>query len=361
MPDSSTSNCSSGVRMQSDLQAIRMHNALLPGVSRTFALTIPQLPDSLQLAVTNAYLLCRIADTIEDDAHLPLGDKQAFHRQFIELVAGRPDEHAFSRELSAALSDQTPASEARLIAQLPVVMDVNRSLSSPQREALQRCISVMCGGMPDFQQQTSIAGLDSMSELNQYCYVVAGVVGEMLTELFCDYSPEIDQHRDIMMPLSRSFGQGLQMTNILKDFWEDRLRKACWLPRDVFRRHGLDLGSPHSEHFVTAFSKGIHELIGVAHQCLRDAMQYVKLIPSDETGIRRFCLWAIGMAVLTLQNIRKRPGYARGEQIKISRRAVRMTMGMSNVLSRSNRALSMLFRLAASGLPKQPSMLQTSP
>ncbi len=347
--------------MQSVQQAIRKHNDLLPGVSRTFALTIPQLPDSLQLAVTNAYLLCRIADTIEDDAELPINDKQDFHRQFIQLVGGQPDVKPFTRSLSAALSGQTPASEIDLVAQLPVVMEVNRSLSCNQQQALHRCIEVMCGGMPDFQQQTSIAGLDSMSELNQYCYVVAGVVGEMLTELFCDYSAKIDQHREIMMPLSRSFGQGLQMTNILKDFWEDRLRKACWLPKDVFRRHGLDLGSPHSEHFVSAFSKGIHELIGVAHQCLKDAMQYVKLIPSDETGIRRFCLWAIGMAVLTLQNIHKRPGYARGEQVKISRRAVRLTMGMSNVLSRSNHALSMMFRLAASGLPKQPSMLQTSP
>ena len=40
----------------------------LPGVSRTFALTIPELPGDLRRVVTNAYLLCRIADTIEDDA-----------------------------------------------------------------------------------------------------------------------------------------------------------------------------------------------------------------------------------------------------------------------------------------------------
>ena len=39
---------------------------ILPHVSRTFALTIPQLPADLRTAVTCAYLLCRIADTIED-------------------------------------------------------------------------------------------------------------------------------------------------------------------------------------------------------------------------------------------------------------------------------------------------------
>ena len=40
----------------------------LQGVSRTFALTIPQLPHQLRLPVGNAYLLCRITDTIEDEA-----------------------------------------------------------------------------------------------------------------------------------------------------------------------------------------------------------------------------------------------------------------------------------------------------
>ena len=40
---------------------------ILQYVSRTFALTIPQLPAELRRVVSNAYLLCRIADTVEDD------------------------------------------------------------------------------------------------------------------------------------------------------------------------------------------------------------------------------------------------------------------------------------------------------
>ena len=40
---------------------------MLKRVSRTFALTIPQLPSTLCKVVSNAYLLCRIVDTIEDD------------------------------------------------------------------------------------------------------------------------------------------------------------------------------------------------------------------------------------------------------------------------------------------------------
>ena len=45
--------------------SIAEQNKHLEGVSRTFALTIPCLPEDLRDWVGNAYLLCRIADTIE--------------------------------------------------------------------------------------------------------------------------------------------------------------------------------------------------------------------------------------------------------------------------------------------------------
>ena len=90
-------------------------------------------------------------------------------------------------------------------------------------------------------------------------------------------------------------------------------------------------------------------------------MLYVKTVPRNETGIRRFCLWAIGLAVLTLQNIRKKPGYLNGDQVKVSRRAVSMTVLLSNVLSRSNRALSLIFRLASSGLSENKQVIKSRP
>src|SRR6201986_1042514 len=99
----------------------------------------------------------------------------------------------------------------------------------------------MAGGMHQFQQTASLRGVPRLSDLDDYCYYVAGVVGQMLTELFCGYSAQIGQHRAEMHELDVSFAQGLQMTNILKDVWEDRARGACWLPQEVFSRHGVDL------------------------------------------------------------------------------------------------------------------------
>ncbi|MGH8477950.1 MAG: phytoene synthase, partial [Methylococcales bacterium] len=46
------------------LSDLDMQSELLQGVSRTFALTIPRLPKELYAVIANAYLLCRIIDTI---------------------------------------------------------------------------------------------------------------------------------------------------------------------------------------------------------------------------------------------------------------------------------------------------------
>jgi farnesyl-diphosphate farnesyltransferase len=84
-------------------EARALQDRLLPGVSRTFALTIPQLPDALRPVVTNAYLLCRIADTIEDEVALSPEEKLEFSDWFVDVVAGRRPAAAFAEALAQAL------------------------------------------------------------------------------------------------------------------------------------------------------------------------------------------------------------------------------------------------------------------
>jgi len=176
-------------------------------------------------------------------------------------------------------------------------------------------------------------------------------VGEMLTDLFCDYSTEIARRRASLSALAASFAQGLQMTNILKDVWEDRSRGVCWLPQDVFTRHGIDLGQVSAASVDPRFSSGMTELVAVAHAHLRNALDYTLLIPGKEKGIRRFCLWAIGLAVLTLRKIAHNPGFTAGAQVKVKRSAVSMTMLLTNTFISNDWVLRRLFAAAAKGLP----------
>jgi farnesyl-diphosphate farnesyltransferase len=324
---------------------------ILPHVSRTFALTIPQLPGALRTAVTNAYLLCRIADTIEDEPAIPPPETLQYLERFKEVTAGRADAQSLARELAGKLSDQTLPAERDLVAHVADVVGVTARFNDAQRAAILRCVERMCYGMPRFQSNASLHGLARAGDLDDYCYYVAGVVGEMLTELFCDHSPAIARHGAALRARAISFAQGLQMTNILKDIWEDRARGACWLPREVFDRHGVDLSALRAAPAVPGFADGLHELVAVAHAHLRNALEYTLLMPRGETGIRRFCLWAVGLAALTLRNIDRNPGFTSGSEVKVSHAAVAMTRLGSDLAIRSNATLRGLFAFAARGLP----------
>ena len=324
---------------------------ILPHVSRTFALTIPQLPVGLRTAVTSAYLLCRIADTIEDEPALSPPETLAFLQRFSAVLAGQGDAGQLAREIEQRLSDRTLATERELVCNMERVLGVLARLNAAQRAAIQRCVEVMCQGMPRFQFSASLKGLARSTDLDDYCYYVAGVVGEMLTDLFCDYSPQIARQRPALSAIAASFAQGLQMTNILKDVWEDRSRGVSWLPQEVFTRHGVDLLQVSSEPYDPRYGAGFLELVGVAHAHLRNALDYTLLIPSKEMGIRRFCLWAIGLAVLTLRKIQLNPRFTAGAQVKVTRSAVAMTRLFTDVAGRNDWMLRRLFAQAARGLP----------
>jgi farnesyl-diphosphate farnesyltransferase len=253
-----------------------------------------------------------------------------------------------------SLSAATPPAEIELLRHARDVLAVTATFSQAQRAALARCLRIMCSGMREYQQRADRRGLRDLPDLDRYCYFVAGVVGEMLTELFCAHSPALAARRESMMRLALSFGQGLQMTNILKDIWEDYARGACWLPAAAFARHGFDLanlGAPRDARAQQAFGAGLRELVGVAHAHLRSALAYTLMIPPEEEGIRRFCAWAIGLAALTLDRIAATPAFSAGAQVKISRRAVGCTVFLTRIGIGHDGWLRWLFGRAARRLP----------
>jgi len=234
------------------------------------------------------------------------------------------------------------------------VVAITHSFDAPQRAALTRCVTVMGRGMAEFQDRDLSHGLRSQGEMDDYCYYVAGVVGEMLTSLFCHYSEEIAPHRDTLMKLAVSFGQGLQMTNILKDLWDDHGRGVCWLPQEAFDTLGYDLRNLHPGHGDERFCQGFRSLIGIAHGHLANALEYTLMIPAHETGLREFCLWALGMAVLTLRKINGNLHFSDSGQVKITRRSVKATILASRLARRSDVLLKATFRLAGLGVPLAP-------
>lgn len=329
-------------------RAVAYQEQALLAVSRTFALTIPELPQPLREVVGNSYLLCRIADTIEDEPALSEPRRAHLLEEFAGAVAGRSPAEPFAAGLLPRLSDATAEGERDLVANAPLVLGLTHGFEPAQRAAIERCIRVMTEGMSEFGGGVP-DGLGTLDDLDRYTYYVAGVVGEMITDLMCEYSAEIAKRRDRLYPLSRRFGCGLQLVNILKDVWEDNRRGVCWLPRAVFGAD-IDLSSPHSRA-EAAFVEGLNTLVAVAREHLEAALEYTLLIPPRETGIRRFLLWTVGLAVLTLRRIHTNPRFSSGEDVKVTRRDVRVMTLVATALARRDAALRWVFRNACASLP----------
>lgn len=350
--DGRTTTRRSRPRDTTNLSDTEYQEHALEGVSRTFALAIPQLPPDLRDAVGNAYLLCRVADTIEDDPGLPAAGKSRFADALVAAVAEGAGEGRWVTDLADALSPRTAAAERDLVANLPRVVRHARAQTPGTRRAVLRCLETMTAGMAEFQGGSPGAGLPGIADVDRYCYHVAGVVGEMLTELFAGHVPAIAARKAEMLPLAVSFGMGLQKTNILKDVWADGARGACWLPRDLFERHGVDLERLERDRREPGFGEAIAEMAGLAHGNLRDGLRYSLMIPAGEPGLRRFCLNPLVLALFTLRLVHRHPGYRAGETVRVSRARVAAVVAASRAAAAHDRLVVRLFALAARGLPR---------
>ncbi len=294
---------------------LRYCRAALPRVSRTFAINIRLLPDGFRDAVAVAYLLCRTADALEDSWP---GPPEAIRERFARFRAALSGDGASAATLAAgarALGAQ--GADLDLVAGLPTVLRAYRGLGASDREATAECLDVMAGGMSRYSARAAERGrdaayLDDEGELRDYCWVVAGCVGVMLTRLFVARVPPRDPEsgRRLVL-LAPVVGEALQLTNILLDWPVDVRRGRSFVPAEWLRAAGLvsaDLtraGDPR----VGALAARLEAL---ARAALARVPDYVELIPARQARYRLFCLWPALWALGSLRHARRDPRFPAG-------------------------------------------------
>src|SRR5262245_52514714 len=224
--------------------------ALLEQTSRNFALAIPALPEPTRREVMIAYLLFRIADTFEDAAHWPPDDRIAALADFNGLL------RAYSRQDAERLSKSWVARRVahhagyqELMGEVPFVFDSFFALSPGAIPPIREHVMRSADGMASIVARTrgGELTLHSVRELQDYCYIVAGIVGEMLTELFLLDRPALSGIAPFLRERAATFGEALQLVNILKDSAVDAEEGRRYLPAEVpksevFRLARKDLG-----------------------------------------------------------------------------------------------------------------------
>jgi farnesyl-diphosphate farnesyltransferase len=284
--------------MSDDIQA------LLLKTSRTFALTIPFLPDPTRREVEVAYLLFRIIDTFEDATAWPADRRREALARVPALLEQEPRAaRALAEELAAACTREPPVEHEgyrQLLARIPVVTDAHAALSPGAQASIRRHLARSAQGMSDFVARMDARGrltLASMDDLRAYCYSVAGIVGEMLTELFLLDRPELARIAPELHARAARFGEALQLVNILKDARADAADGRVYLPPAV----------------------PLDDVFALAQEALAEAGRYTEVLHAAgaERGLVAFNALIVNLARATCRALRRE-----GPGAKLSRAEV---------------------------------------
>lgn len=236
--------------------------SLLERTSRTFAITIPLLPEPNRLEVTVAYLLFRVADTLEDATNWNGARKLAELEEFASFLVHPAAEHA--KQLAMRWESEPPVDHEgyrELMTELPFVMQCASSLAPTSWTIIAKHSVRTARGMASFvaREHGGRLGLHDVADLKEYCYAVAGIVGEMLTELFLLGRQQLVAIANDLRADASAFGEGLQLVNILKDSDADLREGRRYLPPGtdparVFEmaRLGLDAASRYCARLEAA-------------------------------------------------------------------------------------------------------------
>ncbi|MEE2660119.1 MAG: squalene/phytoene synthase family protein, partial [Planctomycetota bacterium] len=121
-----------------------------------------------------------------------------------------------------------------------------------------------------------------VSELREYCYYVAGVVGEMLTAMFTSYDRGLLPAEAELMRLAPSVGESLQLVNMIRDYQSDNERKRLYFSDSI----------------------SFDDLLGLATESMESAREFLDILFRYEAqpGIVAFNAFNFSLAERALQN-----------------------------------------------------------
>lgn len=270
---------------------------LLAGSSRTFALSIPFLDEPVRAEVATAYLLFRIADTIEDEPGWTDESRlEALESMRAAMVSGAVTDEPIEQWLRQPAARLDHEGYARLFDEAGLVCAVLGGLDQEASRQIAQHLTRTLDGMIEFVRNgRRTTDLDTMLE---YCYSVAGIVGELCTTLFARSCPSLRVAGPELMVASARYGEGLQLVNILRDSRADEDASRRFLPEGV--------STP--------------QLIELARADLNEADRYVQMLERHgaPAGVVAFNMLNVRLAHDTLSLI-----IEHGAGVKIRRAQVR--------------------------------------
>lgn len=265
-------------------------------VSRSFAFCIEQLHGSFRSHIAMSYILFRILDTIEDASW---SSQEAQQKAFDEFFKFLKIPETFDSVIKSDVISwgknfpDLPEGERLLLNDALEIFNDFQCFEPRNRAVILRGLESMGRGMRYFLKTSkhSRLVLKNLVEVNRYCFFVAGVVGELLENLFeqiCE--PRTRSHERLVDAFH--FGLFLQKINLLKDQLGDELEGRHLIPSRSVVKLSLKANANH-------------------------ALAYLLSIPVAHKSYRIFCAWSLFLGLASMPYIEK--SYAEKTKHKISR------------------------------------------
>ena len=171
--------------------------------SKTFFFASLFLSKEKSAAAYSVYAVCRISDDLVDGATRASGRSiEAMRRKILDAYADGP------------LDD-------------PIMIDFRKTVKA-YRIPVTYFEDLIAGMHLDLTKDR----YQNFSELYDYCYKVAGVIGLIMLKIFDGNNPAAE-------PYAVKLGVAMQLTNIIRDIKEDYGLGRIYLPREELERFGV--------------------------------------------------------------------------------------------------------------------------
>ncbi|MFW5999243.1 MAG: phytoene/squalene synthase family protein [Halanaerobiaceae bacterium] len=297
-------------------EAVKFCRRILSDVSRSFALTIPMLDDRLYRPVMVTYLQDRLLDNFEDEGdNIPVERRKYLMDRVVEVFDPANEDPGEAINEIEENADLMPADELyRLTANTHLVREAYDGLDSRIKEFSHRWLVEMNEGMQEYLEKP----VDTFSDLDEYCYYVAGTVGGFLTDLVVYLSDLSGASEKLLEENFVDAGLFLQKVNIIRDIKRDlrKREKNFWPLKELGISPEELLDENCKERAMAALDKMLRDV----KRHIPGLQSYMETLPQEFCGYRRFFAVNNTLGLATLNKMENNPDVFYGRRkVKVSK------------------------------------------
>lgn len=281
--------------LKKNKKAINFCRAIMQKVSRSFALTIPLLDERIRVPVMITYLQDRLLDSFEDEGDLDNKLRREYMDEVVKLFNSELNNEKQVISKIEGMDGNFTGSIKKLVENTDKLKICFDSLEPEIQEISFRWLKEMNAGMKYYLDEE----VNTFSQLDEYCYYVAGTVGGFLTDLLIEVGDITGENKNILEKNFVEAGLFLQKVNIIRDIKLDIMnhRKHYWPLQELGITETEIIDPSFEEKSLDALSKMVKDVKRHSGALL----DYYHAIPQEWSGYRKFYSVNNAMGYATLE------------------------------------------------------------